>query len=451
MKKTIWNKHMPTLFGLLLIVFSITVTSFLVNKGVIFVSNASLTLNPQDVRITNISSNSFTVTYFTQQKVIGSIDFGTSNSLGQIALDDRNQSGNVSAYTIHSITAKRLSPSTTYLFSITSGKQTFLNNGSLYSITTGPVLPNPTSQSITGSVVLPNGQNPSEGIVYLTADNAQVLSVLLKADGSYNIPVSSLRDSSLASYVNFSPNSIITLLAIGDSMESTASISSQTTNVPTITLSNNYDFTISQAPVASISAQAEFPILPSSSTSASKSVAPSITTPQHNESFSDQQPLFTGTAPPNQTVKVTVHSQQVITQNVISNANGLWSFRPSTPLAPGQHTIYIITSDANGILKTISQSFIVYASGTEVSQSATPSAVITITPSPIPTASPTPKPTSTPIPTASPTPKPTITPIIANVATSSALPATGNSSIVFVGLIGIGAAFLGLMTFLLIN
>src|SRR5581483_8558856 len=88
-----------------------------------------------------------------------------------------------------------------------------------------------------------------------------------------------------------------------------------------------------------------------------------------------------------------------------ANAQGVWTFRPSTQLSPGNHTITITTKDASGVIRTITQQFVVFASGTQVSVSAPPSASITpsITPSPPPTALPTK--TTTPTPTTiTPTP-----------------------------------------------
>jgi len=76
MKKNFWDRRIPTLFGILLITIGVGITTFLVNQGVLFKSNASLTNQPQNVRITNITGNSFTVSYQTESKVIGSLNYG---------------------------------------------------------------------------------------------------------------------------------------------------------------------------------------------------------------------------------------------------------------------------------------------------------------------------------------------------------------------------------------
>jgi hypothetical protein len=76
MKKTIWDKRIPTLLGILLIAIGIGLTSFLVNQGVVLTGHASPSTSPQNVRITNITDNSFTVSYNTDGDVIGSLNYG---------------------------------------------------------------------------------------------------------------------------------------------------------------------------------------------------------------------------------------------------------------------------------------------------------------------------------------------------------------------------------------
>src|ERR1035437_4722034 len=138
MKKKFWDRRIPTLFGILLITLGVGVTTFLVNQGVLFKSNASLTDQPQNVRITNVTDNSFTVSYETENKIMGSLNYGEDQKLGQPALDDRDQqTGNLTSYNIHNVTVRNLSPQKKYFFSITSGQETYVNNGQPFEVTTG--------------------------------------------------------------------------------------------------------------------------------------------------------------------------------------------------------------------------------------------------------------------------------------------------------------------------
>lgn len=459
MKKTFWDKRIPTILGIFLITISVGITTFLVNQGSLFQINASPDQQPQNVRITNVTDSSFSVSYSTEGSVVGSINYGKDISLGQSGLDDRDQeSGSLSNHKIHNITVRNLTPLTKYYFTITSGKDAYMSNGKPFEITTGSTLTeSPPSQTpITGKVILPSGSAPFEAVIYLTTDNSQVVSVLARSDGSYVLPLNSLRTSDLSSYFSFTENSNITMLMFGDSLTSNILLSiKEISPVPTVTLSNDYDFRTGNTPVINPSSNLQsFPTFQSGS-QASGSASPKILTPKKDQEFTDAQPSFKGTALPNEEVQIIIHSDDNIQTKVPVDKNGNWSFRPSTPLTPGNHTITIITKDANGILKSITQSFVVHAEGTQVSQSATPSATLTptITNAPTPTLTPTPTISGTTItltPTFSPTPSPTPTEVVQfTPAPTSPLPPTGNNSIITAGIVGVFITLIGGLLFLL--
>ena len=469
MRKSFWDKRIPTLLGIFLITIGVGITTLLVKQGALFQSKASPSEQPQNVRITNITESAFTVSYTTNDKVIGSINYGKTTALGQSGLDDRDQQlGSLTTFNLHNITVRNLSPATNYFFTITSGKDTYMNNSQAFEVTTGTTISStPTNQEpMSGKVILPDGSVPKESLIYVTADNSQVVSTLTKSDGTYILPLNAVRTADFSAYYDFTNNQNIKILVVGSSLTSNAKLTiNQIHPVPTITLSSNYDFTLDQVPVATSSGVIQsFPSFGSNSSSSSSAKnSPEIITPEKNQSFVDQQPLFKGKAVPNQSVEVTIHSNPA-TETVTADANGNWSYRPSAPLPPGNHTITITTKNSDGILKTITQSFVVFAAGTQVSQSATPSATKTPTPTP------TKKPTLTITPTNTPTPTPTIT-IIASVSetptptlsstptgtlisltptpTKKLLPPTGNPSIMTFGFIGIVISIIGALLFLM--
>ncbi|MDO8620955.1 MAG: Ig-like domain-containing protein [Candidatus Levybacteria bacterium] len=448
MKNNIWNKRIPTLLGIGMIGIGIIITSLLVKSGVIFISRAGPSQTPTDVRISNIQDSSFSVSYTTEDQVIGSINFGDSKNLGQSALDNRDQqTGSVSPHRIHNITVRGLNPSTKYYFSILSGQNTFLNNNSLFEAFTARAIDESPSQQtpLSGKIILPNGTIPSEAIIYVTSENAQVISALVKQDGSYMLPLNSLLNKDLSGYFAFQKNTIIKLLVVGDSLRSNVLLSKDQINpIPTVTLSNDYDFTIGSSPTKSQSATSVgFPSFSSqlvSSSSANQS--PQILAPKKDEGFTDNKPLFKGNALPNEKVQIIIHSDEQIQTEVKADANGNWTYRPSAPLSPGNHTISIVSRDKSGILKTIQQSFVVYASGTQVNQSATPSATPILTSVP--------NPTSIPISTISIIPTSVPSSMIPS-PTKIPLPAAGNSSVIFLGMGAAAATIFGLLFFLLVH
>lgn len=418
MKQTFWNKKIPTLLGIGFIAIGAILTTYLVQTGVIVIGRATPSYTPENIRITNISDTSFTVSYTTKEKAVGSISYGTDKETQSTILDDRDsQAGSVTPYNVHYFSIHRLQPETKYFFTIASNETVFLNNEEPFTVTTGPPITNsPTEQNpLSGKIVFPNNQE-KEAIVYLTSDNSQAISALVKTDGSYILPLNSIRNQNLSSYASFDEDQIINMLVIGNGITSNIKLSAkQISPVPQLTLSNNYDFTIKKTPVSSESA---VPVgFPSFSSVPKTDSEPEITIPQEDEEFVDDQPLFRGTASPSATVKITINSEHGIEVKVTADRNGVWTYRPEAPLAPGEHTISITTRDNFGIIKTIAKPFTVYASGTQI-ENTTPSV------SPIPTVETTPQPeqisptlqvspSQLPSPTPSELPSPTPTIVIA--------------------------------------
>ena len=451
MKNNFLNKRIPTLLGMLLIFLGIGLTTFIINKETLFQINATPTEQPQNVRITNIMDTSFTVSYTTGGKISGSVNYGKDQGFGLSALDTRRkQSEGVKDYQIHNIEINNLTPLTKYYFTIISGQNTYLNNGQPFQITTGPNLDSTSSNTkkIKGKLVLPNGNNPSEAIVYITTENSEVVSTLATKNGTYEIPLGFVRTGDLSSYFDFTQNPSIKMLAFGDSLSSNVSLlANQAESIPIITLSKDYDFISNDVSKASPAASLEsFPSFESTS-SASSNKKPQILTPQKDQGFTDDQPLFKGTGLPKEDVQITIHSDENIQAAITTDQNGNWSYRPKETLSSGEHTITMVTRDASGILRTITQSFVVYAAGTQIPNavgSPTPTPfkrIITSTPAPTPIAYLTSTPTPTLVITATPTP----------VSTSSAnlLPPAGNPFIITFGILGLLVSLAGGLLFLL--
>jgi hypothetical protein len=508
MNNTIWNKRIPTLLGISIITAGIAITSFLVKSGVIFISQARPVEAPQKLKITNISDASFTVSYSTEDNVIGSVNFGKDENLGQAAFDDRDQKApSLDPHKIHSITVKNLTPETRYFFSIISGQKKILNSDLPFEVSTASTLkapPRSRALSLKGKVILPNAEKVTEAVVYATTENGQVISATLK-DGSYTLPLSSMRTSDLSSYFNFEENTIVKIAIENDGLKSNVSISAYQETVPTVTLSYDYDFTITAKPPALRSTEPiGFPPVPfvQEQVLGISTIIPQIVLPKKDQEFTDQQPEFRGITIPNGTIRITIQSPQNLVTQTIADIYGNWKYRPPNPLSPGRHTITITAADASGIIKTITRSFVIHAQGTQVNQSATPSATPTLafpsipipTRTPTPVRSPTPTPTKTlalaftptptsiltitptptlcpgcpsPTPTSSlplsptpliPTPTPTLCPgcptPTPTITTSEITPVPtivppGDSSMVTIGVLGVSVAVIGVLLFLL--
>ncbi|MBI4079385.1 MAG: fibronectin type III domain-containing protein [Candidatus Levybacteria bacterium] len=460
MKRSLWELRIPTLLVLVFLVIGTFATSYLVQIGINLTGKASIPENPENVRLANIEDTSFTVSYTTQASVLSSVAYGEDASLGNTAVDERDGT-KVSQRKTHSIIVKNLEPETTYFFSILSGGKTFLNGNKLFEVTTGKTLQSkPPKRVVKGKVLVQNGQSSEEVIVYLTADNTQMLSSVLNEENEYTFNISKLRTETLASLAGLSDNTPLNILAISESMQSTATILAKNAEtIPPITLSQNYDFTaspLSIAPKASFSAT---PLagnigFPSLLASQSASIKPEILTPDEGEQFSDQRPIFRGKTAPGEKVEITIESEP-ITAEVTADKSGNWSYRPPSALAPGEHLITITTRDKFSIAQKITKSFTVFAAGTQVSQTATPSGELTITPSPTVPISATQAQlpiTPTAVPSLSPSPTPTAQPTLIPTAVTTSLPTlppAGDTSVNIVGLGALTIAGIGIILLLL--
>lgn len=459
MKNSFWNKRIPSLLGLLMIGIGIFTATIFSRQVTDLFLRAAPSEVPSNIRITNVSDTSFSVTYMTEANVIGTVVLQPDNASGvqKVILDDRDQaSGKPTQYQLHSITMRDLNPQTTYQFSINSGTTTYLDADKPFSATTGSTIQdNPASQNpVIGKISLPGGDNPAEAIVYITLPNAQTLSTLTKDSGTYILPMTGIRTSDLKSFVTFDDKVIFQILAVNNTLSSKVFVSIKNSNpVPLIILSNDYDFTVNTNPIASTSAQAlgfpEFPI------DTSIRATPQIQTPTDNETFTDTQPILKGQAVPNSAVEITIHSDEKLTATVVSDSNGNWSYRPNRQLTPGQHTITITTKDKFGVMQTIQKAFTIFQSGTQVAEAATPSA--TLAPSPTLTQTPTPtlSANQTPSPTGistTVTPTPTVTQLLispTSAQTKGGLPATGNNTLIFGTAAGIVTTIVGAAIFVL--
>lgn len=448
MNHSLWNKKIPTLLALVVIVFGVLVTTYLVESGVIYTGRASQSTTPQEIVISNITENSFTVSYTTTQDTPGLVSFGKDATLGQNALDERDtRADSFSSYISHHITVKNLEPSTIYYFSIVNGGSTYLNNGAPYQTTTAPQLS--TSQTaqknLQGVVILSNGEKVTDGLVYLSSPNSQDISTRIQ-NGEYVLDLSKLRNKKLDSFFQISDTTTFTMKAIGKDGQSQITLFAKNPSVPTITLSQNYDFTISEDPLTQ-PLSSQIGGLPQALQSTQTTGTPQITVPKKNEEFIDQRPQFKGTAVALATVSITIQDENIVTQ-VKADSSGNWVYRPTRTLVPGSHTITVSAKDSTGIVRSVIQSFTIFSLGSRVAQTATPSASPTLTI----TASPTPILTVAPTPTiVVPTLLPTSTPILFPTPTTvipSKINAPGNELVVFGGMIAFATTAIGILLFL---
>ena len=411
LKDTIWNKRLPTIVGSLFLIISLITIGWLSKNAIFFGSRAAVSNIPRNVQISNITDTTFTVSYITDDKVLGTVHYGTDQILTNVSLDDRDQQlGKTTPHWVHYVTVKALAPSTTYHFVITSADTNFPKDAAPYTITTASVKAAPPSQQqpLHGSIIRDDGSIPMEALAYVSSDTSQLISVLVSVDGSYTIPLATLRTKNLTDFVSLQPTTPLHLLLIDPKMQSEVSLlPSQANPIPQVILSKNYDFTVNTTPLSpSPTASEAATISGFPTTQGATSTVPQILSPEKEAKLTDQQPLFKGKAVPHATVEITIQSTQEITTTIQADSTGNWQYRPTVALTPGQHMITMKTRDSSGGFKTITRAFTVFAQGSQFTE---PSISPSVTGTPAPSASATPTPTKKPFstPTKTPTPTPT--------------------------------------------
>ncbi len=405
-KKRFFEKRIPTLAALIILIISLVVTSFLLKSGVIIIGRASPDTSPQNILITNISDISFSVTFTTNEKTTGAVNLLDDGGKNSLFFDERDKSGAPQTYYSHEITVGNLKPQKNYNFYILADGKTVTDNDKPFTVTTGlTIISSPSMQHpIFGKVFLPDGQGADDILVRIPVNKTQSISTITKSGGEFIIPSNSIRNDKLDSYYNFLDTDIIQLEILRQDMRSTVKILFKNSpSIPLITLPNIYDFTQENpGEVATSSSKFKIPQV------TVKTGEVKITSPGESQSLIDNKPLFKGTAGANKEVKITIESPVVIQGTVTADANGLWTFRPQTALAPGNHTITIETTDNLGIARKISLKFSVFASGSQLALEATGAP----TPTTTPTATPTPTSVLSSTPTLAPSVSPSLTPSV---------------------------------------
>ena len=445
--------HFPTIFGVLIAAVGLITGVVLLRNPLSVLVGASPEEAPQKTQITNISDSEFVVSWVTSKAAAGFVQYGQGTNPDLVVSDDRDQdAGNVGSYYTHFVTVRGLAPSSTYSFRIGSGKKLYDKDGQPYSISTGPTLNNtPTADIAYGQVNNSTGEAADGAIVYLHLPGVVPQASLVKATGSWVIPLATSRTTDLTSFAPYDPATAnLEIFVEGGPMGVTQTTVTTADDKPVSSLilgvgADQISITNSTpSPTIDPNLPSKFTgevVAPATESASEANLA--ILTPKFAEQVNDQAPEIIGTAPAHAEVQIEIHSDEVLTGTVVADASGNWSYSVPTNLAPGEHTITISTL-INGVVKKVTRSFVVSAAGESNTPSFTATASATLAP--------TKTPTSTPIPTltivVTSTPKPTLAPRVAYPSTESGVPTSGNlTPTLLLAILGLGLVVVGLFSY----
>ncbi|QQS39007.1 hypothetical protein IPM62_00095 [Candidatus Woesebacteria bacterium] len=203
------NNRIPTLLGILSVTIGVIAGVLLVENRQATKLYAALDATPKNVRVTNVSNDTMTISWTTLKQTSGLLVWGKKRE----SLDEISGSSE-KTYT-HSYTLSKLEANSDYYFLINSDGTSFDNNGIPWQAKTGPKLArSPHSFTISGSVIDRSGAPVSEALVYVVIGGGSPMSTQTSENGNWVLAISEAREQNLMSYVNIDPEKTVIQLHV---------------------------------------------------------------------------------------------------------------------------------------------------------------------------------------------------------------------------------------------
>lgn len=408
------KKTIPTILGVIVLLLGSLAGVFLMNSSQIFQIGADVTTYAKNIRVANLSDDSFTLSWTTDKETKGYIIWGTSeNNIDNIAYEDTSEN----KYLSHTVNVTGLKASTKYFYKINSDDTTFDNSGIPWQVTTGPTLSsNKSSVLISGSVIDASGQPESKALVYADIEG-YLMETETSDTGNFVFQLNRARNNNLQSYASIDPEQTVIQISVQSAKNGVASaqIFSKSANpIPPIIIGQTHDFRNSPAnslggnPNSNLNLPQDNPqnskfnvTIPSETAKPTSIILESL---NEGEIITSTKPQFFGKGPSGTTLTITVHSENPVTSDVKVPKSGSWSYTIPTNLEEGNHTITISWIDVSGITRFLTRDFVVKAG--EIPAFTASSSGVTPTPAASNKPSATTKPTSTPTASSSATAMP---------------------------------------------
>ncbi|MFH1561320.1 MAG: Ig-like domain-containing protein [Patescibacteria group bacterium] len=423
------EKKLPTLLALFLII-GLLLSLGLLKSRAIFFSGASGETAPKEIKVSNTTDNSFTVSWITSKKA-GGLVIVSKDGKDLLFPDYRDKTGEIGLFETHYVEAVGLEANSEYSFSVVS-------DGDKFDQSAGQVLTAKTARPIGGDLPVANlasgkvktdtGDWAGGAIVYVQFDGATLLSSLVTSDGNWAISLARAFMMDLSGLVDPSTQQSASeeIFVQGGSLGLATALAEADNDdpVPLITLGGQYDFTevtdfAPGVPIPTLATSQKGLPVGSEGLGSGGLTEFKFLNPDEGEMLQGSRPEFFGSGQEGTTFTIKVESATVYEAKLEVDEDGQWRWTPPGDLGPGNHKVTIEYLDPEtGQTQTISRTFVLAAGSSDLpSFSATPSGQTTT-----PTLSPTLIPTTTPIPTIAPTvPVRTSQP-----STESAIPQSGS-------------------------
>ncbi len=407
--------RIPIPVGILLVIVLVgvmgAVTSVFQNSTA---TRASSSTVPKQPMITNIKPTAMTVVWQTDTPTTGQLMLTNAAGVKLVSFDDRDKTGVLGQYLIHSATVTGLTAQTDYDITILSAGKRYPLSSPISPVRTPLVIfetPEPHDPAY-GSVVDTGGLPVTDAVVFLTIDGSQPVSTTTTKNGSWVIPLTTLRTNDLAAPMSFqtAKTASFTVISPGTQTTATAFVTSLSP-VPVIVTGGTNDFTREQSKKAETIAntptlqptvmptvtpatsqapnptQKDAAVLGASTTKIVQNRKIIFTAPPRGAHLTSVRPNIAGTGIPGKALTLTIGRTNPEIISLTFDLQGKFTYTPKNALPAGQTSVTMTTKDEKDKRVAVTQLFSIFKSGTQVLGDATASA--TIEPTPEPTLEPT--------------------------------------------------------------
>lgn len=247
----------PTLLALAILLTGIVVGVYSITQTQTLFSKASNTAVPKNITVSNLDNDSVSINFQTEEPVNSFIDVGATSSLGQVYLDERDN-GSPSPHSLHFFTITGLTPNTTYYYKIDTGSIYYPDQP--LSFKTTAKISSSGYQPLIGVITDANSQPIQEAFIQLQLTGAQTLTTVTKQNGSFILPLATLKNDNLDKAFKLDQSIPAKLVVFNNSLRSEVTINLPFNQgvLPKIILGQNLNFitpTPSPSPVLGLSIQ----------------------------------------------------------------------------------------------------------------------------------------------------------------------------------------------------
>ncbi len=233
---------MPTLLGMGILLIGLAAGVYLATQNQIIKSRAAITLTPKNINVVNLSDDSVSIYWQTDEPAVGFVKAGNTIELQSTYRDDRDLN-TPEPHKLHFVTLTNLKPTTTYYYQLYSGSVVYPTTPATFKTTV--IIPVLSWAPLIGTVFDSNNQPVNEAFVIFSLDGSQKLTTITKTGGNFILPLSNLKTADLTKSFPEEKNSYKTTLEIfgpENNAQITISVPIQTTSLPPIFLGKNNDF-----------------------------------------------------------------------------------------------------------------------------------------------------------------------------------------------------------------